>query len=144
MIILNGGLDAFALYGGTDWNNCRTTVALNTIYDYTFLMNNGYKSISDSSGVLTSKTYSGNVNSYGKKKVILFTSSATEEEANFSNMYSCKFYSSDTTLVRDYIPVKRYSDGVLGLYDKIENKFYQNAGTGEFIAGKENPKNNIY
>ena len=39
-------------------------------------------------------------------------------------------------LIRDYIPVKN-SSGVLGMYDKVENKFYTNAGTGTFTAGSE-------
>lgn len=36
-------------------------------------------------------------------------------------------------LVRDFVPVKRTSDSEIGLLDLIENKFYTNAGTGEFI-----------
>ena len=46
----------------------------------------------------------------------------------------CKIYDSGT-LVRDYIPAKRKSDNVLGLYDQANDVFYVNSGTGEFIAG---------
>lgn len=35
-------------------------------------------------------------------------------------------------LIRNFIPVKRNSDGVLGLLDLVEHKFYQNSGTGTF------------
>lgn len=39
-------------------------------------------------------------------------------------------------LIRDYIPVKNIlNDNKICLYDKVENKFYYNAGSGEFIAG---------
>ena len=39
-------------------------------------------------------------------------------------------------LIRDYIPVKNVlNDNKICLYDKVENKFYYNAGSGEFIAG---------
>ena len=62
---------------------------------------------------------------------------------SYQKLYSCQLYTNGV-LSRDYIPTKRYSDDVLGLYDKVEDRFYENAGTGAFIAGKENAKNNIY
>ena len=37
-------------------------------------------------------------------------------------------------LVREYIPVKRISDGEVGFYETVEKKFYSNEGTGKFIA----------
>ena len=39
------------------------------------------------------------------------------------------------TLIRDLIPAKRISDGVTGLYDIVNDKFYTNAGSGTFTAG---------
>lgn len=52
----------------------------------------------------------------------------------------CKFYNmkiyEGTTIVRDFIPVKNVlNDNKICLYDKVEGKFYYNAGSGEFIAG---------
>lgn len=38
-------------------------------------------------------------------------------------------------LVRDFIPCFRKSDGVIGLYDSVEGKFYTNQGTGTFLKG---------
>ena len=49
-------------------------------------------------------------------------------------IYECRLYNNDIP-VRCYIPVKRQSDNVLGLYDTINNVFYTNAGTDTFIAG---------
>ena len=49
-------------------------------------------------------------------------------------LYSCKFYDGDT-LMRNYIPCYRKSDNEIGLYDTVNNVFYTNQGTGEFIAG---------
>lgn len=49
-------------------------------------------------------------------------------------IYDIKIWQS-TTLVRDFVPVVRNSDGVAGLYDKVENKFYTNSGTGSFGSG---------
>lgn len=37
--------------------------------------------------------------------------------------------------VRDYVPAKRIADSAIGLYDRVEKKFYENAGTGAFAAG---------
>ena len=38
-------------------------------------------------------------------------------------------------LIRHFIPAKRNSDNVLGMYDLAERKFYMNAGSGTFTAG---------
>lgn len=49
-------------------------------------------------------------------------------------IYSCKIYNG-STLVRDYIPCRRYKDKVLGLYDVTNKVFYTNNGTGVFTGG---------
>lgn len=44
--------------------------------------------------------------------------------------------SNSNKLLRDYIPVRRNSDGEVGLYDKVENVFYGNvSGEGSVKAG---------
>ncbi len=40
----------------------------------------------------------------------------------------------NNTLVRDLVPAKN-SSGVIGMYDTVNNRFYENASTGEFVAG---------
>lgn len=52
-------------------------------------------------------------------------------------LYLFKIYNNDV-LVRDFIPCKNPS-GAIGLYDTVNNQFYQNAGSGTFIAGPEIP-----
>ena len=52
-----------------------------------------------------------------------------------ARLYSCKIYDNGT-LIRDYVPAGN-SSGVVGLYDVVNNEFYQNAGTGVFTAGPE-------
>ena len=47
-----------------------------------------------------------------------------------------KIYSS-SGIVRDFVPVRRNSDGAIGMYDKVTNTFFGNSGTGTFIAGPE-------
>ena len=48
-------------------------------------------------------------------------------------IYSCQIYDNGN-LVRDYWPCYD-PDGVACLYDKVEKKYYHNAGTGAFTAG---------
>lgn len=53
------------------------------------------------------------------------------------NTYNITLYSTQiktNTKEVDLVPVKRLEDNAIGLYDKVEGKFYGNAGTGEFIA----------
>lgn len=53
-----------------------------------------------------------------------------------TKLYSCKIY-KDTTLVRDFIPAKRVSDGMCGLWDKVNYKFYTDINSNNFKAGAE-------
>ena len=41
------------------------------------------------------------------------------------------------TPVQKLVPAKRNSDNAIGMYDMISDTFFENAGTGEFIAGPE-------
>lgn len=50
-------------------------------------------------------------------------------------LYSFKLYDG-LTLVRDFIPCYRKSDGEIGLYDLVNNTFYSNRGTGTFLKGE--------
>lgn len=51
-------------------------------------------------------------------------------------LYSCKIYDNGT-LVRDFIPAKRVSDGICGLWDKANYKFYTDINGNNFTAGTE-------
>lgn len=46
--------------------------------------------------------------------------------------YSCQIYDNGT-LVRDYIPARK--QGTVGLYDIVNEQFYENVGSGNFVAG---------
>lgn len=50
-------------------------------------------------------------------------------------IYSCQIYDNGT-LKRNFVPCKNPS-GVVGMYDIVNNAFYQNSGTGTFTAGDE-------
>ncbi len=49
--------------------------------------------------------------------------------------YSFKVYDDNNNLVRNMIPAKRNSDNAIGMYDTVGGRFYENAGSGSFIAG---------
>ena len=50
------------------------------------------------------------------------------------NMYGLRISEGDV-LIRDFIPAKRNSDNVVGMYDTVSKTFFTNAGSGNFIAG---------
>ena len=56
------------------------------------------------------------------------------------NRYDTKVYGfqiyEDDILLKDMIPVVRNSDNKIGLYDEVNDVFYTNSGTGEFIKGE--------
>ena len=80
------------------------------------------------------KTYSGLTSVYPLYLFGRNTSGTTALSATV--FYEFKFYDGNT-LLHNFIPVKRKSDDVLGLFDTISREFYTNAGTGDFIAGPE-------
>lgn len=51
-----------------------------------------------------------------------------------TRLYACKIYDNGT-LVREYVPCIN-AKGEAGMWDKVENQFYGNAGSGEFIVGE--------
>lgn len=53
-------------------------------------------------------------------------------------LYYCNISNGDTA-IRKFIPAKRNSDSVIGLYDLVNDVFYTNSGTGTFTAGAEVP-----
>lgn len=52
-----------------------------------------------------------------------------------AKLYSCQIY-DNSTLIRDYIPIKDYNN-VACLYDKVNEQYYYNVGTGTFEYGEE-------
>lgn len=65
-----------------------------------------------------------------------YQGSADDNSCMAAILYSSQVYDNGT-LVRDYVPCYRKSDGAIGLYDIVNDGFYGNAGTGTFIAGEK-------
>ncbi len=49
-------------------------------------------------------------------------------------LYKASIYQANN-LVGNFIPAKRNSDGAVGLYDTVSGEFFENSGSGEFVAG---------
>ena len=73
-----------------------------------------------------------------------FLFALNQGSGNQFGMYGRIFYctvkeKTDTAgvyhMIRDFVPAKRLSDGVLGMLDKYNGVFYVNNGSGAFIAG---------
>ena len=56
------------------------------------------------------------------------------EQSSTGRWYSAQIYNQNNELVRNFVPAKNAS-GVVGMYDTVNNRFYENAGSGSFIAG---------
>jgi len=81
---------------------------------------------------VTSSAHFGNNKPWRKYPVTFFQSN---QEQN-TRLFQTKIY-LDNVVVRNFVPVKRKSDNVVGLYDLVGDTFYTNSGTGDFIAGPE-------
>ena len=78
----------------------------------------------------TYTTFASPVNMY----IFNVNNNGSSKEGSSAKLYSCKIYDNGT-LIRDFVPVKRISDGKCGLWDKVTKAFYPNAGAGTFTAG---------
>lgn len=70
------------------------------------------------------------------RPMFLFTCNGGSYTPITATVYECQIYDNGM-LVRNFVPAKRLVDGAVGLYDRIGNAFYPNAGTGTFTAGAE-------
>lgn len=69
-----------------------------------------------------------------QKSLYVFASRSTTILTSYIRIMCCSI-SNNNVLVRDFIPVYRKSDNVIGLYDLVNGVFYTNAGTGTFTKG---------
>ena len=75
----------------------------------------------------------GIVGGWGKFTAYVFNSHGEADKPSIMRLYYYKMW-KDGELVRDFVPVKRVSDGVYGLYDLVGATLYENIGTGAFTG----------
>ena len=57
-------------------------------------------------------------------------------ENSYFRIYECKIWHNGK-IIRDFVPCYRKIDNIAGMFDLVNNVFYTNKGTGEFIRGPE-------
>ena len=129
----NGGMATIGLYGsqwnmllpGTSYNNFVNATTNRIQFDFT--INNGSASVTgDLNKTSTSSNYAYGA-AWRSKNCYIFGIIQYK-------LYSMKIYMNNT-LIRDYVPALDYND-VPCLYDKVNNQFYYNTGSGaNFTAG---------
>lgn len=115
--------------------------------NYPYLADNFYQS-GFTSIITTPSSLSRGEASDGTKRTInlTYTSSSTSYisfgswiDVTWSrtiDWYSFKIWKGDTQL-RDFIPCYRKSDNIAGMYDIVNEEFYTNCGSGQFLSGPE-------
>ena len=73
---------------------------------------------------------------FGASRLYIFSLSGGGYSMNHAKISYYQVY-LDNVLVRNMIPARRNSDGVVGMYDAVTGTFFTNAGTGTFIAGSD-------
>lgn len=94
--------------------------------------------INNSYATLNGETQSFNIGgTRGVRPLYLFGLNNNGSFTHFSKarIYYLKLFDNNNNLLKDFIPVMRSSDGVICMYDLISMQFYENDGTGTFIAG---------
>ncbi len=106
----------------------------------TFTTNTRYVAQYNNSGIIIGQdtlgfsVYSGYV---GERNIFLFATNRGEANSYPSKLkiHSTRIWNNNGELVRNFVPVKRNSDGAIGMYDTVTKTFFANAGTGTFTAG---------
>ena len=117
-------------YGNVSYNTKPISINNNTRLIYK--LDKGIASCGDKTVSFSQLSFNSSYN------LVLFsmnTGGTVDTRRISGKLYGCKIYDNDK-IVRDFIPCKN-SSGVIGLYDTVNSQFYQNAGTGTFIAGPE-------
>ena len=109
-------------------------------YSYSYSINNKYTILIKDrelymNGTKIAARTEGNFNATSNLYIFSEYPYGTGYYTGAGKMYSMKIWQNSSTLARNFVPSKRKSDNVLGLYDLVENKFYTNVGSGSFIGG---------
>ena len=126
----------FYQYNGTMRSPYNNSVGYKTTLSTGKISIDKNKNVTSVNGVVTSNVSyasfqcSGNMYLFG-----LNLNGSLSATQGGRRIYTCKIYDNDT-LIRDFIPCKN-PDGVIGMYDIVNSKFYQNSGSDEFVAGDE-------
>ena len=91
--------------------------------------------VENQSSLASNFTYVNFVSPY---TLYLFATHRFNALHGFLKLKYCKIYNGNQ-LIRNFVPCKNLS-GEIGLYDFVGQEFYENSGSGMFLAGPEIPK----
>lgn len=113
----------------TDWQSLQITWSANE--DHTiFLSSTQFKYDNVQYLTFTPST----ISTYGEIRLLQSSMEGLEsDEQGYYKLYHVKIWDNDT-LVRHYVPAKRLSDNVYGMYDMVNSTFNVSDGTGQFTG----------
>lgn len=117
------------------WRTASQTAALNTRYTIEFVygLNSQYLKVNNTNVI--SNTYILSTNTSSVNAALFARKTSGIECLARIKLYNFQFWEDENTLTRNFIPVKRKSDNVIGMYDIVNNVFYTNNGSSTFSAG---------
>ena len=121
-------------WGNTTYNSIKNVSApkvLNTWYEVLYDQNKLYQ---DGTLAMTSATLNDTVWS-ANYDLGIFARNGQSVTMKTVAKISSVWAKEDGEYVLNLVPAKRNSDGVLGMYDTVNNRFLVNAGSGTFVAG---------
>lgn len=125
---------------GVNHNSVNTisTIPCNTAILYQVTYNNGTFRINDQTLVYDAATFSNTKNCRLFQLNDATTPLDDIASRKFARMkcYSFKMWQDDT-LVRDFVPARQLSDNKVGMWDKVEGKFYSSAHDGYEFKGSD-------
>lgn len=118
--------------------NIISTIPCNTDTLYQVTYNNGTFRINNQTLVYDAATFSNTKNCRLFQLNDASTPLDDETARQFARMkcYSFKMW-QDGTIVRDFVPARQLSDDKVGMYDKVEGKFYSSAHDGYEFKGSD-------
>ncbi len=123
------------IYAANNYNNTNNIGAIiyekNKISECILSLNDGIGTLNVDGASVTASYVTTNL---GLPYQIFNTQQSVTTNMCKVKLYRC-IISKNNVIVRDFIPCYRKSDNVVGLYDIVNDTFYTNIGTGEFLKG---------
>ena len=113
-------------FGSSSTNNL---VAATSTEQNTIDVNKNVITIGTNSATATAATFTATYPMY----LFAVNNAGTMQYPASVKIYSCQIYDNGV-IVRDFVPCEN-ENGEIGMYDRVNDLFYQNAGSGTFIAG---------
>lgn len=132
--ITNSTLDGLYINKSSAKNILTATqsIQLNTIYTVVMDLHNNAQNYATLNGTSIASTSTGTITS--TNPLYLWALSGSYLPTGI-RIYSSKVNTANRC-VQYFIPARRNSDSVLGMYDLIQNRFLTNAGSGSFITAE--------